>query len=132
MPSYVKWDTDERKLIRAVYHGEVVFQDYYDTIDMCYELVRSVAYDVYTTVEFTEVTSRPWYIVEPLRYAGIHMPDNLAGSLVVGVRAPTASQMFVRMVQNMGIQRLADVWIVNTLEEARQLAVKLAQGRHSA
>lgn len=119
MPIDVIWDDEAKTIIRQIYSGRVILDDYYKATDQFVKLANSVDYTVHSIMDRQDVLISEGSYLQVMRYANKIMPDN------IGIRAIIKANVMTRMMINIG-SRLAprlvsQIRLVNNLEEARQV-----------
>lgn len=119
MPVEVIWDDEAKTIIRQIYSGRVILDDYYKATDQFVKLANSVDYTVHSIMDRQDVLISEGSYLQVMRYANKIMPDN------IGIRAIIKANVMTRMMINIG-SRLAprlvsQIRLVNNLEEARQV-----------
>ena len=115
----VQWDDEAKTMIRQIYDGNIILDDYYIATDEFVKLAKSVPHTVHSIMDRRGIRKTSGSLIQVMRYANNKMPDN------VGLRIVIQPNMLTKIMVDMG-QRLAPKLIANaaycnTLEEAHQL-----------
>lgn len=117
MPVQVVWDDDAKTIIRQIYSGHVVLNDYYDAVDHFVELASSVDYTVHSIMDRRDILVSQASYLQVMRYGDKKIPDNVGLRVIINAMAIT--RMMVNIGERITPRLINNVHIVDTLEEAR-------------
>ena len=117
MPITVVWDNNAKTIIRQIYTGKLILQDYIMATNELEQMAKEVTHTVHSLMDRTDVISAPGIVLPAMRYANSHVPPNL------GLRVIIKGDMFTHVIVDIG-RRVAprlvhDIYFVETLEEGR-------------
>ena len=122
MPINVVWDNNAKTIIRQIYTGRLILQDYIVATNELEQMAKEVTHTVHSLMDRTDVTSAPGIVLPAMRYANSHVPPNL------GLRVIIKGDMFTHVIVDIG-RRVAprlihDIYFVDSLEEGRAVIAK--------
>ena len=115
----VIWDDEAKTIIRQVYAGTTILDDYYKAVDEFVELATSVDYMVHSIMDRTQITSAPGTILQVMRYADKLMPDNVGLRIIV--KPTMLTKIFADMGKRIAPKLARHVHYCDTLDEAHAL-----------
>jgi len=122
MPINVVWDNNAKTIIRQIYTGRLILQDYIVATNELEQMAKEVTHTVHSLMDRTDVISAPGLVLPAMRYANSHVPPNL------GIRVIIKGDMFTHVIVDIG-RRVAprlihDIYFVDSLEEGRAVIAK--------
>jgi hypothetical protein len=119
MPVEVIWDDDAQTIIRQIYSGHLVLQDFFTGTDALLRMANSVTYPVHTIYDRTQVDSTPAMILPALRYVNSRVPPNLRLRIIV--KPVLFTRVIIELAQKIAPRVVENLYFVETLEEARRM-----------
>ena len=122
MPINVVWDNNAKTIIRQIYTGRLILQDYIVATNELEQMAKEVTHTVHSLMDRTDVISAPGLDLPAMSYANSHVPPNL------GIRVIIKGDMFTHVIVDIG-RRVAprlihDIYFVDSLEEGRAVIAK--------
>jgi hypothetical protein len=122
MPVQVVWDDEAQTVVRQIYEGHTILDDYISATDEVARLAKTVPHTIHSVMDRTRIVRTPGSMLPAMRYANQHVPPNL------GLRIVLKASMFTRIIVDVG-RRVAphlvqNLFFVETLDEARALIEK--------
>ena len=115
----VIWDDSARTIIRQIYTGDIVVEDYYRAVDEFVKLAESVDHIVHSIMDRTHVTSSSTSLVQALRYGNRKIPSHVGLRIIV--KPTLMTRIFVDIGRRIAPNLVQKVHYVETLEEAYAL-----------
>lgn len=115
----VIWDDEAKTIIRQVYSGNTILDDYYLAVDEFVKLATSVEHTVHSIMDRTQVTSAPATMLQAIRYGNKKMPDNIGLRIIL--KPTIMTQIFVNIAKRVAPVLAVNIHFVDTLEEAYTL-----------
>ncbi len=118
MPVDVIWDNEEKTIIRQIYRGIVVLDDYNSATDTFVEMAESVDYVVHSILDRREIEQSQGSFLKAMRYANSKMPGNIGMRIVMQPNAMTKTM--INMGQYLAPNLVKNIHYADTVEEAHE------------
>ena len=118
MPVEVIWDNEEKTIIRQIYSGVLVLDDYKSGTDQFLEMAQSVQHTVHTILDRQNVEEAKASSMKAMQYANERMPENIGLRIVL--KPNKMSEAMINMGRYLAPDLVDKVEIVDSVEEAHQ------------
>jgi len=118
MPVEVIWDNEEKTIIRQIYSGVLVLDDYKSGTDQFLEMAHSVPHTVHTILDRQNVEEAKASSMKAMQYANERMPENIGLRIVL--KPNKMSEAMINMGRYLAPDLVDKVEIVDSVEEAHQ------------
>ena len=119
MPVKVQWDDEAKTIIRQIYEGDIILDDYYIATNEFVTLAKSVPHTIHSIMDRTKVRKNSGSTLRVMQYANNRLPPNMGLSIIV--KANLITRMMVDMGKKFAPKLTAGVMYCDTLEEAHQI-----------
>jgi len=114
-----QWDDEAKTIIRQIYEGDIILDDYYLATDEFIKLAKSVPHTVHSIMDRSKIRKTSGSVLRVMRYASERMPANV--SLRIIVRANMMTKITVDMGKKIAPKLVENVAYCENLEEAHRL-----------
>lgn len=118
MPVEVIWDNEEKTIIRQIYSGVLILEDYMAATDRFLELANSVEHTVHTILDRQNVEEMKASSMKAMKYANERIPHNVGLRFVI--KPNKLSEAMINMGRYLAPKLVNNVVIVDSVEEAHQ------------
>lgn len=122
MPVEVVWDDEAKTIIRQIYSGRVILDDYYLATNKFVELANSVSHPVHSIMDRRDVLMSQGSYLRVMRYANEKMPDNIGLRVIINGNVMT--KIMVNIGERIAPRLISQIHLVDTLEEAHAVIAK--------
>ena len=116
MPVEVIWDDEEKTIIRQIYSGVVVLDDYKAATDQFVEMANSVDHTVHSILDRREIEKSEGSFLKAMQYANKLMPDHVGMRIVMQPNRMTKTM--INMGQYLAPNLVKNIGYAETIEEA--------------
>lgn len=131
MPVTTQWENEGKTIIRSIYSGDVVLEDYFNAIDDTVALMNEVSHMVDCINDRTDVRSGPANVSSALRYGQTKMPDHHGIDVIV--KGTGFTRAILRIAQIVAPRLAKDVYYADSVDEAFEMIEKHGSyaGKHA-
>lgn len=120
MPVRMKWDNQEQTVFLITSEGQWTLDEYYDAFKAATDEINQVDHQVILIIDQAKSAAPPALFMSAGRFSTQNKSPNIVLTIMVGM--PAFNRALMSVMMKVIPQMAAAVQLVDTLEEARQVA----------